>query len=338
MLTAELLFLLGWLASLIDSSSLTYQFLGFLIYAIIVAILVSLFVYVVSWFERKFIAKVQGRHGPTFVGKYGILQNLADLVKLMAKSHFIPKSADKILFTVALPAILGLSIFMIMLIPLFPSTGIGEFANNLLLIFALFAFMPLFVFLIGVASGNKFGEISAQRSVIMILSYEIPIFLVIAGVGLLAHSFTITNIVNGQSKWYYIVLMPIGFVVMFIAMLAELERPPFDLREADSELISGWLTDVSAPYYSLALFLDYARLFLGTALISILFLGGWSGPWLSGIVWLLIKMMVLVIFIMIIRATTMRMRIDRLLNLGWFVLMPLAILNLIVTYIIYVMI
>ena len=327
---------LSWLVSLLSSSSLLDQAAGLFIYAVGVAVLVMLFVYFVSWFERKFIAKVQGRHGPTFVGKYGILQNLADLTKLLAKADYWPKRADRLVFAVALPAMLALSIFLVMLLPLLPSTGIGSFANNLLLIFVLFAFMPLLIFVNGVSSGNKFGEISAQRSVIMLLSYEIPMFLVVASAGLLAGSFSISGIVGAQSKAWYVLLMPIGFFVFFVAMLAELERSPFDLREADSELISGWLTDVSAPYYSLALFLDYAKMFLGGALISILFFGGWSGPVLPPIAWLMTKIVLIAVFIMVIRATAVRMRLDRLLRFGWLLLLPLALINLLVTFVLFV--
>ena len=130
--------------------------------------------------------------------------------------------------------------------------------------------------------------------------------------------------------------MPIGFVVFFIAMLAELERPPFDLREADSELIAGWLVDVGAPYYAVALFVDYTRMFLGSLLISLLFLGGWLGPYLPGLVWLLIKAFAVATVIVIIRATTVRMRLDRLMRFGWFWLLPLAVLNIILTFMLFV--
>lgn len=325
MLTVELALSLS---SLLSSSSLLYQALGILAYAILVVVLVSLFVYFFSWFERKLIAKIQGRHGPTFVGKFGLLQNLADLTKLLAKQNFVPKHADRLLFLLSLPLLLAFSLFLVLLIPLSPSLPISQFSNNMLLVFALISFMPLFVFVAGVASGNKFGAISAQRSVLMLLSYELPMFIVLSSLGLLAHSFSIAGIVSAQSKFWFIELAPIGFIVLFVVMLAELERPPFDLREADSELIAGWLTDVSAPYYTLALFLDYARLLLGSLLIALLFFGGWQGPLLPPIAWLLIKAVIIATFIIFVRATMMRMKIDRLLNFGWFVLLPASLINL----------
>jgi NADH-quinone oxidoreductase subunit H len=135
---------------------------------------------------------------------------------------------------------------------------------------------------------------------------------------------------------WYAVLMPIGFVIFFIVMLAELERPPFDIREADNELIAGWLTDVGAPYYGLALFLDYTRMFVGTLLISILFLGGWNGPVLPPFVWLMVKVVILTFFIIVIRATTVRMRLDRLLHFGWIYLLPLSVINLLISFALFV--
>ncbi len=334
MLTAELL--ISWLASFLNSPDLLKQALGLAIYALGIVVLVILFVYFVSWFERKLIAKIQARHGPTMVGKFGLLQNLADLTKLLAKENFAPKNADKALFMLSLPVMLVLSIFLVMLLPIAPSTGIGNFANGLLIIFALLAFMPLLIFVNGAASGNKFGQISAQRSTIMLLSYEIPMFIVVASIGMLTGTYNIIGIVSAQSRMWFVVVMPLGFFVLFVSMLAELERSPFDLREADSELISGWLTDVSAPYYSLALFLDYAKMFLGCALIVILFFGGWQGPVLPPFAWFMIKILLVAIFIMLIRATAVRMRIDRLLTYGWVVLLPLAFVNLIFTFVFFV--
>ena len=298
-------------------------------------ILILFFDYTFGWLERKSIAKAQFRHGPTYVGKFGILQNLADIVKLLAKENIIPKNADKLIFSAVPPLLLALFIFLIYLLPFSNSLGI-ELSVGLLAVFVLLSFAPLLIFLAGAASGNKFSLIGAQRSVIMSLAYEVPLILSVAAVALYAGSFNIANIVNSQARIPFIVLMPIGFVVFFIAMLAELERPPFDLREADSELIAGWLVDVGAPYYAIALFVDYTRMFLCSLLISLLFLGGWLGPYLPVLVWLLIKAFAVAIVIVIIRATTVRMRLDRLMRFGWFWLLPLAVLNIILTFMLFV--
>ncbi len=292
------------------------------------------FDYIFGWVERKTIAKIQKRHGPTYVGKYGILQNFADFVKLLAKEHVTPKRADAIVFLATIPLMLSLSIFLIFLIPFSPGLAPTNIGLGMLVVFVILSFMPLIIFANGFASGNKFSAISAQRSVIMLLSYELPLIIVLATIGAVANGYNIVGIINAQTPLWFVIVMPIGFIIFFIAMLAELERPPFDMREADSELIAGWLTDVSAPYYTLALFLDYTRMFLGSLLIAILFFGGWQGPVLPPAFWLVLKAFIISFFIVIVRATTVRMRIDRLLRFGWVVLLPLALLNLIITYLI----
>jgi NADH-quinone oxidoreductase subunit H len=311
--------------------------LALVIYAIIIFLILAVFGYMFGWIERKLIAKAQYRHGPTYVGKYGILQNFADLVKLFSKASLDLDNADSILYSTALPILISLTIFTVMLLPIFPSIQATNIGFGLLLVFVVIAFMPIAIFLSGYASGNKFADISAQRSILMLLSYEIPLMLVIAAIGLISKGYNLQNIIAMQSNAYYILLMPIGFAVFFIAMLAEIERPPFDLMEADSELIAGWITDMSPAYYALVLFLDYSKVFMSSLLISILFLGGWLGPApIPGVVWLLIKAIIIALIAVIIRATTFRMRIDRILRMGWLILIPLSLINLIITYIVFV--
>ncbi|MCL5433435.1 MAG: NADH-quinone oxidoreductase subunit H [Candidatus Marsarchaeota archaeon] len=300
-----------------------------IIFFIALFIIISLFGYIFGWLERKLIAKAQSRHGPTFLGKYGILQNLADFIKLISKEHIIPSNADKPIFQLSMVAIVTLFITALVFIP-FTSTFVGVATSfSVLIVFFLLSLVPLIEFIIGWSSGNKFSSISAQRSVMMLASYEISILLVVASVILVAGSYNFQNIINAQTNMWFIVILPVGFFVFFIAMLGELERPPFDLREADSELIAGLLTDVSAPYYGLMLLVDYARMLLGSALIVILFFGGWLGPtFISAFIWFIAKVSIIALFIIIIRATTVRMRIDKLLRLGWKYLMPLAVINL----------
>ncbi len=323
--------------SLLTSSNIAYNLLALVIYAIIIFLILAVFGYMFGWIERKLIAKAQYRHGPTYVGKYGILQNFADLVKLFSKASLDLDNADSILYSTALPILISLTIFTVMLLPIFPSIQATNIGFGLLLVFVVIAFMPIAIFLSGYASGNKFADISAQRSILMLLSYEIPLMLVIAAIGLISKGYNLQNIIAMQSNAYYILLMPIGFAVFFIAMLAEIERPPFDLMEADSELIAGWITDMSPAYYALVLFLDYSKVFMSSLLISILFLGGWLGPApIPGVVWLLIKAIIIALIAVIIRATTFRMRIDRILRMGWLILIPLSLINLIITYIVFV--
>lgn len=305
-------------------------------YAVIILILIIAFDYLFGWLERKTVAKIQGRHGPTYVGKYGILQNLADFIKLLSKEHAVPKRADRFLFLLTIPLMLALSIFLILLLPFSPTLIESNISLGMLAIFIALSFMPLIISVNGFSSGNKFAAISAQRSVVMLLSYEIPLLLVLATVGTIANSYNIAGIIDAQVNGWFVLFMPLGFIVFFVVMLVELERLPFDMREAGSELVAGWLTDVSAPYFGLALLLDYTRMFLGSLLIAILFLGGWLGPILPPIVWLVLKGFFVSFFIVIIRATSVRTRIDSLLRFGWLWLLPLSLLNLIITYLIFI--
>ncbi|MHB1830634.1 MAG: complex I subunit 1/NuoH family protein [Candidatus Micrarchaeaceae archaeon] len=315
-----------------------HQVIGIIIYIIIISITFSIFGYMVGWLERKLIARAQYRHGPTYVGMWGLLQNLADLIKLLSKEDVIPENAYRPLFAVSLPLLLALSIFIVLLLPYSPTLQATNLGFGLLIIVTIISFLPLLLFTAGFSSGNKFAGISAQRSILVLLSYELPVLIVIATVAMLAGGYSLNGIISSQATHYYFgLLMPIGFVVFFIALLAEFERPPFDLREADSELIAGWLTDVSAPYYALALFLDYARMFLGSILVSILFLGGWLGPsFLPPLFWILLKAFIVSIFVIVVRATAFRMRVDRVLRFGWFWLIPLSLINLIITYMVFV--
>ncbi len=332
-------FLYNWLSGFVAPPVLwpLAFIISFLIFLIILSIMFSLFAYVFGWVERKVIGRAHSRHGPTYVGPFGFLQNLADLVKLMSKENILPDKADKPLFQMILPSVVALFVLILAFLPFTNAfVGIGT-TISLLAVFVLLSFSPLLLFLAGWTSGNKFGSISAQRSVVILISYEIPLFLVVIAAAMLSNSLSFTAIVAAQSPFWYVLLMPIGFVVFFIVLMAELERPPFDLREADSELIAGWLTDASAPYYALALFLDYIRMFVGTLLITLLFFGGWLGPSIvPAFAWLMIKVVILTVFIVLIRATSVRMRLDRILRLGWQYLTPLAMLNLLITFIIFV--
>ncbi len=312
-------------------------FIAILVFAVGLILLLTVFIYFVSYFERKFMARMQSRHGPTYVGKFGWLQNLADLIKLISKENIVPKGADGTLFLASIPAMVAAFVLMLFFIPITSTyLGIGT-SLGLIVVFMILSFVPLFVFVAGWASGNKFASIGAERSVVMLISYEIPLLLVVVSVAMLANSYSFSSIISAQHTYWYALLMPLGLAIFFIIMLAELERPPFDLREADSELIAGWLTDVPAPYYGVVLFLDYARIFTGALLISVLFFGGYLGPGiLPPFVWAVIKVVLLSIFIIVIRVTFVRMRISNVLRLGWLYMTPLAVVNLLVTFVLFI--
>ncbi len=326
--------LLNYFYTGLNSSNLLISIIFIIIYAILISIMMSIFAYMFGWIERKIIAKAQRRHGPNRVGKWGLLQNLADLIKLITKEKIIPENADPLLLNLAPILLVGIVTFIILLVPFSSYLQATNLGLGLLIIFVILGFTPILLFIAGYASGGKFAELGAQRSVLMLISYEIPMIIVVATVGIAAGSYNLSSIMNMQSSLFNVFLMPIGFFIFFVVMLAELERPPFDLREADSELIAGWLTDISAPYYAVALMLDYTRMFMGSLLIAILFFGGWTGPWLPGIFWLIIKAVIISLFIILIRLAAVRMRIDKILKTGWMYLLPLSIVNLLLTLII----
>jgi NADH-quinone oxidoreductase subunit H len=298
-------------------------------FAAATVIAVSAFVYFYGWAERKVIAKSQYRHGPNVVGKYGLLQNLADMLKMLSKGVVVPRSANRYLFLASIPVMLFLFLFLILLLPVTGTLYGVDISLGMLVVFVLLSFLPLVVFVAGWSSGNKFASIGAQRSVAMLIGYEIPMVITMAAVALGARSYNLISIVSAQSTLPFALVMPLGLIVFSVGMLAETERPPFDIREADSELIAGWLIDVSPPYYSLALFIDYARVLFGSMLISIMFFGGWNGPVLPPFAWMAVKVLLISFIIILIRVSTVRMRISRLIDFGWSYLLPLSIINLI---------
>ena len=329
----------AWLSASVGGTLLQVLSLliSLIVFAVIIGVIISVFAYLFGWVERKIVARAQSRHGPTYVGKFGILQNLADIVKLLSKENIIPDNADKPLFLFILPLIFAVFVLIMGFMPLTGSFVGIDTSWGLLAVFIVLSFTPLLLFLAGWTSGNKFSSISAQRSVIILISYEIPLILVVVSAALLANGYNISAVVAAQQSRWFVLTMPLGFLVFFAVMLAELERPPFDLREADSELIAGWLTDVGAPYFGLTLFLDYTRVFVGTLLMSLLFFGGWLGPSvIPPFAWLMLKVAVLTLLIIVIRITMVRMKIDRVLRLGWMYLMPLAVVNLLISFILFV--
>ncbi|MEM3791231.1 MAG: complex I subunit 1 family protein [Candidatus Micrarchaeaceae archaeon] len=303
-------------------------------YAVIAALVVIVFDYIYGWIERKLLGKVQSRHGPNYVGKYGIWQNIADIVKLLAKENIKTRNTHGLILYSSIVLLFSLTLFIVFVLPLIPNLFVFSSQYTLLLIMTIIGFMPLLIFLSGFSTGNKFADISAQRSVLILLAYELPLLIVLLSIIRLAGSASLISIVNMQKGHYFALIMPLGFIVFFIAILAEMERPPFDLREADSELIAGWLTDVGAPYYSIALFLDYTRAFLGSLLIALLFFGGWNGPLFPIPIWLYIKVAIISLLLILIRGMMYRMRIDRILRFGWTVLLPLSLINLVLIYMI----
>ena len=244
------------------------------------------------WLERKALGRLQRRLGPTRTGPMGLLQPVADAVKLVLKEDIIPASSERAIFWAA-PLIVIVSAFMIWVT--IPGTQAAVLRNLDLGLFYIIAFAVIGILglvLAGWGSANKYGTLGGLRAAAQLISYEIPIIMVVIAMAMLAESLDVQDLVNGQSDYPYLAIQPLGLVIFFIAGLAEVGRTPFDIYFAESEIVGGPFVEYSGAHWSVFFLAEYINTFAVAALVTLLFLGGWSGPWLSGnwgIVWFLIK-------------------------------------------------
>jgi len=282
-----------------------------------------------TWFERKMWARVHLRIGPLHVGKYaGSLQLIADFIKFLGKETIIPSKADKLFFRITpIIAVLvaGLSMAVI---PFSENWIVFKFDLSLLFVLAVYSLFPIIILLTGWASNNKYSFIGALRAVFQLLAYWVPLSLSMLGVVMISHSLDLVSIVNAQSKFWFILVQPLGFLVCFISALAESERTPFDIPEAEGEIIWGWMTEYTGINFGLFMVANYLRLYISSLIVTTLFLGGWLGPgFLPPIAWTIIKSLIVLTAIIIVKTSFPRVRMDQLLRIGWRILIPLAILN-----------
>jgi NADH-quinone oxidoreductase subunit H len=282
------------------------------------------------WVERKFVAKIQLRVGPQYAGKYGgILQNFADLFKLLFKEIIVPDKADKKVFLAVPLALMFVSGALLALVPAGPGFYIADPSVGVVFVFALVSFSPIIALLAGWASNSKYSLLGGLRALHQMVAYEIPMILSVLGVVVLSGSLSLVSIVQAQSSIWFIVLQPIGAIVFFIALLAELERIPFDLPEADSELVAGWQTEYSGMTFGIFTLATYIKFYALSGVFTVFFLGGWYGP--SPVppeVWFILKVFLVMLLMMLPRAVMPRVRIDTLLRSGWSKLMLLTFVNL----------
>lgn len=287
---------------------------------------------VLIWADRKVAGRFQFRVGPEVTGgPGGILQSLADGVKLFGKEDVMPAAADRWLWGLA-PAVVFAPVIMVFLvIPIGPGLVLGDLNVAAIYIIAITSFVALGIFMAGWGSNNKYSLIGAMRAIAQLVSYEIPLVLSVLGVVLLAGSLKLGDIVDKQAGLWFIVPQFIGFIVFYISTLAELNRTPFDLVIGESEIVAGYATEYSGIRWAMFFFAEYAGLVASSALAVTLFLGGWHGPFLPGPAWFFLKTYALVFVGMWIRWTLPRLRIDQVMNLGWKFLLPLGLLNLALT-------
>jgi len=286
-----------------------------------------------TWLERKVAARFQNRIGPFFVGyPHGWLQPLADVAKLIIKEDITPRSADRVLFNLAPVAVIVPALVGFAFIPFGRGRAVVDHPYSFLFFLAFASLSMLGVFAAGWSSNNKYALLSALRMVALLVSYEIPLLLALLVPALLAGSFSLMDIVEAQRSLPFLLVPGVGqlsFLVFFIAMLAESNKSPFDLTEAESELIAAYNVEYSGIKFAMFYAGEYAHTFAICGLASTVFLGGYLGPsFLPGAVWLLLKMFAVFCLVLWVRWSFLRLRIDQALDLNWKVLLPLSLVNL----------
>ncbi len=293
-----------------------------------------------TWMERRVFALIQVRVGPNRVGPAGLLQPIADGIKLMFKETIIPAQADKVIYVIAPAITLIPALVAFAVVPFGDSvTVFGQKVDlvladvnvGILYIFALTGIGVYGIVLGSWASNSKYPLIGGLRSAAQLISYELSLGLSLLGVVMLSGTLSLKGIVEGQAELPYIILQPLGFLLFVICMLAETNRAPFDLPEAESELTGGFHTEYSSMLFAVYSIAEYCSMITLSAVGATFFLGGWRGPLLPPVVWFLIKVLAFMFFFMWLRASTPRLRYDQLMGFGWKVLLPLSILNVMLT-------
>jgi NADH-quinone oxidoreductase subunit H len=309
---------------------------------VIINVVLLMFAYL-TWVERKLIGRMQRRYGPNRAGPFGLLQPIADLVKLIRKESFVPTHGIEVLYIGAPVVSAFTALVAFAVIPFGPGWTVadyridGHIANvsiSLMLLFALGS-VGIYGFIVGGwASESKYSLLGSMRTCAQLVSYEVSLALSVLGIVLMAGSLSLVDIVAEQAdSWWYVLPQAVGFVVFLIAGTAETNRAPFDLPEAETELVAGYHTEYSGMRWGLFQMAEYVNLILLSALATTLFLGGWHGPWDDwfGPLWFLLKVGVMIFLFIWLRTTVPRLRYDQLMRFGWKVLLPAATVNAVVT-------
>jgi NADH-quinone oxidoreductase subunit H len=289
--------------------------------------ILSVVVLSLTWVERKALARIQQRMGPMRVGPYGLLQPIADGLKLLIKEDIMPAWVDRPVYWLAPLAVFIPSFAVWIAVPFTSSLVLTDMALGLLYVLALSGMSLIGLLMAGWGSANKYGIIGGLRSAAQLISYEIPLLVIAITIAMLAGTLNLTEIAMGQGNTWYILLQPLALVIFLLAGLAEVGRSPFDIFQAESELVGGPFIEYSGAHWSIFFLAEYINTFLVAALVTIFFLGGWSGPLLPELAWFLIKCYSVILVIFWLRGTLPRLRIDQLMAFGWQGLVPLSFLN-----------
>ncbi len=299
-------------------------------YTIAIILLIQFMAMGFIYIERRLLGRMQARVGPNRTGPFGLLQPVADALKVLIKEDIIPDNADKLVFWMAPVVALFPVLLVFAVIPFENGALLTDLNIGLLYILAVTSISSVGVFMAGWSSNNKYSLLGAMRDIASLVSYEIPLMLSVVGIIIITGSMSLVQIVNAQNI-PFILLQPLGFLIFFIGGCAEINRTPFDLLEADSELVAGHHTEYSAMKFAMFYLVEYTEALALSAIIVTLFLSGWMGPGLPAWLWFIIKVFAVFGFMIWTRATFPRVRIDQLMALAWKFLLPLSIINLVVT-------
>jgi NADH-quinone oxidoreductase subunit H len=283
------------------------------------------------WIERRLLALWQDRYGPNRVGPFGLGHVLADVIKISFKEDWIPPFADKAVFILAPCIIMTTAMLSFAVVPFAPGITVVDLDVGILFVLALSSIGVYSVALAGWSSNNKYALLGGLRASAQMLAYEVFMGLSLMGVVALAGSFSLNDIVAAQQDMWFVVPQFLGFVTFFIAGVAETHRMPFDLPEAESELVAGFHSEYSGMKFGMFFVGEYIGITLISALTATLFFGGWHGPWLPPVVWFVLKTFFFISIFVLLRASLPRLRYDQLMAFGWKTMLPLSLVNLLVT-------
>ncbi len=320
------------LASLVSIVVLAIGYGGKDVFSILVKSLsllsiLSVVVLSLTWVERKALARIQQRIGPMRVGPYGLLQPIADGLKLLLKEDIMPAWVDRPVYWIAPLAVFVPSFAVWVVVPFSSDLVLRDMDLGLLYVLAMSVLSIIGLIMAGWGSANKYGIIGGLRSAAQLISYEIPLIVIAITIAMLAGTLNLTDIATGQGSVWYLLIQPLALIIFLLAGLAEVGRSPFDIFQAESELVGGPFIEYSGAHWSIFFLAEYMNTFLVAALITIFFLGGWSGPLLPEVAWFLIKCYSVIIVMFWLRVTLPRLRIDQLMAFGWQALVPLSFLN-----------
>ena len=283
------------------------------------------------WVERRLLGLWQERFGPNRVGPLGMFQSAADMIKIFTKEDWIPPFADKHVFVLAPTIVVIATLMSFAVVPFAPGIGVADSNIALLFFLAMSSLTAYSVVLAGWASNSKYALLGGMRAAAQLLSYEVFMGLSLMGVVLLAGSFDMRRIVDAQAGGWFVIPQCLGFLVFLTAGLAETHRAPFDIPEAEAELVAGYHAEYSGMKFGMFFVGEYLGVALISAMIVVLFLGGWQGPWLPPLIWFALKTAFCICLFFLLRATFPRPRFDQFLSFGWKVLLPLVLVNLLIT-------